>query len=129
MKTPYFKLFILTLSFLSVIGCSTNDEIDIPVDNSCNVVLSETASVDMSVTFNASANGNGTISSLSYTFNGNTETLSNPALPWSKTVDALAGYIELTITGEVSDGDITVSFTGDGAGETISQEHSCVNSN
>ncbi|MBT7317083.1 MAG: hypothetical protein HN850_07695, partial [Lentimicrobiaceae bacterium] len=60
MKTPYFKLFILTLSFLSVIGCSTNDEIDIPVDNSCNVVLSETASVDMSVTFNASANGNGT---------------------------------------------------------------------
>lgn len=69
----------------------------------------------MTVSYQATGQGDVTIERITYQTNGGTETVENPNLPWSTTIDASAGTaISIEATAEVDGGTATIQYNGSG---------------
>lgn len=74
----------------------------------------------MTINFTATQTGDGTITTLTYTVGSTTQTVSNPTLPWSASVDATAGdNVSMTATAVTTNGSVTITFDGQNSTEHI----------
>ena len=89
-----------------------------------------TTTQDMTVQYRAMQSGDGTISSLTYyTSATDVDTVNNPQLPWSVTVDVNAGSnLMISAEGTARNGQVGVSFEAVGQGEYVLQGDTCVKS-
>lgn len=116
----------LLLSFIMIgfTSCSKSDG-----GGATTTSLNATAqpvSTAMSIEFTAIQTGDGTISTLTYTVGSTTQTVTNPTLPWSITVDATAGdNVSMTATAITTNGSVNIAYDGNNGGETVHGSDSC----
>ena len=94
-------------------------------DTSCSVSAGPSSLLG-SVTYTATATGNGTLTQVRYTTDAGEIPVNSPTLPWSATVTNTTAFAAISGTGSTSNGgSVTVGFTvtpaGGGAAETDSQ--------
>jgi len=124
MKKIGIVAMLLLLIMITYTACKKDEEI------TCNLSKSGTAPVDMMIQFKAEQTGDGTISTLTYTVGSSGETISNPTLPWSVTVNASSGEaISITASGTTKDGSVSVSYDGQASGSEIKGIDNCSHSN
>lgn len=118
--------FVLLLSFIMIGFTACKKD----TDTTCNLAKTDKAPSAMGILFKAVKTGDGVISTLTYQVGATTKTISNPALPWSVTVDASAGdAISITATGTTSNGSLTISYDGKNATDEIQGSDYCSHSN
>jgi hypothetical protein len=117
---------VLLMSFIMIgfTSCSKNDGGG-ATTSSLNA-NAQTVSSAMSIEFTAVQTGDGTITTLTYTVGSVTQTVTNPTLPWSISVDATAGNnISMTATAITTNGSVNIAFDGSNGGETVHGSDSC----
>lgn len=111
-------LLVIMIGFSS---CKKNDD-----STTFNLNASpQQVSSAMSILFSASQTGDGVLTSLTYGVGSTTQTVNNPQLPWSITVNASAGdNITMTASGSASNGSVKISYYGNNGTETVQGEDS-----
>jgi len=121
----YIALAVL-LSFIMIgfTSCKKN------TSTTCNLAKTDKAPSAMAIVFKATKTGDGAISTLTYQVGSTTKTVSNPALPWSVSVNASSGdAISISATGTTGDGSLTISYDGKNATSEIQGQDYCSHSN
>ncbi|MBN2614537.1 MAG: hypothetical protein JXR71_02480 [Bacteroidales bacterium] len=86
---------------------------------------SKQAQSAMTINFTATQTGDGSITTLTYTVGSTTQTVSNPSLPWSKSVDASSGdYVSIKATAVTTNGSVTITYDGQNSTDHISGKDS-----
>ena len=118
--------FLGSLAFVSAACSLSNVE---PL--TCTLSASPSvATVPMTVTFRATGTGDVDVSTLDYGVLGSTERLNTPGLPVTRTLNVGAGQsVSIAATGTVSEGSLTIEYTGtgqqNGATQMISGSDTC----
>lgn len=119
------SILVLFLSFI-MIGFTSCSKKDNSATTSSLDAGTEQTITDITIHFTASQTGDGAISTLTYTVGSASQTVTNPTLPWSVSVDANAGdNISMTATAITTNGSVKIEYDGSNATETIHGEDSC----
>ena len=121
MKKQMILLIVITVVFVSFIGCKKNTEI------TCNLATSATQPpVEMNIVYTAEKTGDGTIAFLSYVNISGTVTVQNPQLPWSITVPVLTTTnVAISATGTTNNGSLKITYDGTSGSATIKGSDFC----
>ena len=124
MKKVSVVALLLSFVMISFTTCKKDTKI------TCNLEKADKAPSEMTIVFKAVKTGDGTISTLTYQVGSTVKTISDPVLPWTVSVDALADdNISIKATGTTEDGSLTISYDGENATDKIEGEDSCSHSN
>jgi len=115
MKKAYItSVLVILLSGIFFTGCKKERTCDLNATNSAG------PGVDMTITYKAEQSGDGEISSLTYLTGSGAVTVTNPSLPWTISVEALATQVVgITATGTTKKGSLTISYEGMSGGNVI----------
>ena len=96
-------------------------------DLTCNLNATAPAQgVAIEITYEATATGDGAITSLTYASSTGIITVANPALPWTiTTLVPSDASISIVATGKVKNGSLKVSYLGSSGGLDISGNDLC----
>jgi len=122
MKKLIAVTLLLALSFSIFTACKKNAS-----ELTCTLYTTPTQPpVNMTVTYTATATGDGSMASLTYaTMSGNI-TIHNPQLPWSITVTALTSTnVSISATGTATNGSLEIKYDGTSGGSSISGRDFC----
>lgn len=120
MKKSLLLVFVLALIGILFSTCKKDDEI------TCNLSTGKDAPSDMVIIFKAEQTGDGKITELTYKTSEEQQTLSNPSLPWVRSVDAKGGTaLSITAKGTVKNGSLQISYVGVTATDSIAGSDFC----
>ncbi|MBE0650108.1 MAG: hypothetical protein IH595_04625 [Bacteroidales bacterium] len=121
MKKISLLAFLLSFIMIGFTSCSKSNSGPSATTRTLQTQAS-TPNVDMMVTFQASQTGDGTISTLTYTYGSTSKTVTNPPLPWSITVSVSAqDAVSMTATATATNGGASISYDGQGSGGSSSE--------
>jgi hypothetical protein len=81
---------------------------------------------DLTVHYEASTTGDGTLSSITYATDAANVVVTNPALPWNIDITLATAHARLQATGGVSSGSIEIQYSADGGPGNVEQgQNSC----
>ena len=111
--------------FLAIAGCDSGSNSDDA--RSCSLKVGpETLSAASAVEYEATHTGEGRVTSLTYRAGDQTQTVTNPTLPWSTTVNAAPDdVISMEASGSVEDGSIEIRMEVAGGAFTVTLTDLC----
>lgn len=117
--------FTFVIFIFVVAGCDSGS--DSGDARSCSLdVGPETLSAASEVEYKATLAGQGRVTSLTYRAGDQTQTVSNPTMPWSTTVNAAQDdVISMEASGSVEDGRIDIRVEAAGGGSTVTLTDLC----
>jgi hypothetical protein len=77
---------------------------------------------NLAVHYEASATGNGTLSSVTYATDAGDQVVVNPSLPWEVDVTLATAHARLRAAGRLNNGVITIQYQADGGPGNVEQD-------
>lgn len=117
MKKISFLVFLLSFIMIGFTSCSKSNSG--PTTTNLDTGTKQAPSA-MTINFTATQTGDGTITTLTYTVGSNSQTVTNPTLPWSASLDALKDdNVSITATAITTNGSVTINFDGQNSTDHI----------
>ena len=124
MKKVLLPALLLGMISILLFSCKKDKEV------TCNLSKADIAPVDMMIVFTAAQTGDGVIKTLIYQAGQTIDTIQDPTLPWTMTLNANEGdNVVISATGTVKTGTIAIAFDGVSGGNEIKATDSCSQDN